>query len=294
MFKTDIAREACEKLLDSQVESREFELYGLACASVEIKSDEVAKQVGKRKGRYISIESDAILRADNEQYQSVSLAIADQLRQMLPKDKAPVLVAGLGNRELTPDSIGSKVIDKILVTRHIFEFMPQAADERLRAVSAIAPGVLGVTGIESADIIISIAKKIGAKAIIVIDALAARASERLFATFQISNAGIEPGAGVGNKRSALTEQTAGIPVIALGVPTVVYASSLVYFAIKNMMQDDKSAEEYAQKISSVAPEMVVTPKEIDTIAKDASQIIADGINFALHNVPSQEIKQFTF
>lgn len=294
MFKTDIAREACEKLLDSEIDKKEFNLFGLPCASVEIKSDVVAKEIGKRKGRYVSIECDAVLRGDSEKYKDISFAIADQLRKMLPDKSAPVLVAGLGNRELTPDSIGNKVIDKVLVTRHVFEFMPQAADERLRSVSAIAPGVLGVTGIESADIIASIAKKIGAKAIIVVDALAARASERLFSTFQISNAGIEPGAGVGNKRSALTEQTAHIPVIAIGVPTVVYASSLVYSAIVNMMQDDKSAEEYAQKISSVAPEMVVTPKEIDTIAEDASLIIADGINFALHNAPSEEIKQFAF
>lgn len=292
MLKTDIAQEACEKVFSSQIEKRQYKSFGLDCLSVEIKSDEAEKLSGKRKGIYISIQSDAIIRGDKDEFEYIARAISGELKKMIPKNTT-VLVAGLGNRELTPDSMGTLCVEKTIVTRHIFEFMPKSIDERFSSVSAIAPGVLGVTGIESADIISSVAKRISAGVLIVIDSLAARESERLFSTFQISTAGIEPGAGVGNKRSALTEKTVGIPVIAVGVPTVVYASSIVYSAIVDATKDEKRAEKFSNMYSATK-DMVVTPKEIDIMIEDASQILSDGINLALHDISYEEIKNFSF
>ena len=171
----------------------------------------------------------------------------------------------------------------------------------MRPVCALAPGVLGVTGLESADIISSVCKKVDIKAVIVIDALAARRSERIFSTFQMTDAGIEPGAGVGNKRSALNRASLGIPVIAIGIPTVVYASTLVYDAVEELLvsatgQKEEVVRDAAEKAATQKmQDMVVTPKEIDVIAEDSAKILADGINLALHrDICLDEIAEYMF
>ncbi len=290
VFRTDLAKEAYEgneKL--SGINNRDITLNGIKGNCVEITDDEAAEKTGKRKGKYISFESDALLRRDVEEYENISRAIAKGLNELMHISKDDtVLVAGIGNKSMTPDSVGPKTVEKTFVTRHIFEFLPDEADERMQPVCALAPGVLGVTGIESADIISGICKNADVKAVIVIDALAARRFERMFSTFQLTDTGIEPGAGVGNKRSGLNRDALGIPVIAIGVPTVVYASSLVYDAAVEMLSaatggDESAVEDAAREISQTRMgDMVVTPKEIDVIANDSAKVIADGINLALH------------
>ncbi len=303
IFRTDLAKEAYEG--NGQLEgiiSRDIILNGIKGSCVEVISDEAAKKIGKRKGKYISFESDALIRRNVAEYENISRAIAGAVNGLLHVEKSDtVLVAGIGNENMTPDSVGPKVVGKTFVTRHIFEFLPDEADERMHSVCALAPGVLGVTGIESADIISGICKKADVGAVIVIDALAARRSERMFSTFQLTDTGIEPGAGVGNKRSELNEATLGIPVIAIGVPTVVYASSLVYDAAVKMLisatgGDENAVENAAREISQTQiGDMVVTPKEIDVIADDSAKVIADGINLALHSgMTLEEINAYMF
>lgn len=289
IFRTDLAKEACKGLENTDgLGSEEFTSFGISGNRVRIYSDGASRKTGKRKGEYVSFETDAVNSRDAENYENISRAIAEEIRKMIKNPRGAVLVAGLGNDRMTPDSVGPKAAKNILVTKHIFEFMPAAADERMNPVCAIAPGVLGVTGIESADIIKGICKENDIGAVIVIDALAARKSERMFSTFQITDAGIEPGAGVGNKRSALNNETLGVPVIAIGVPTVVYAASLVFDAAVDILSSatgktEDEISDAAMKIAKIKmDDMVVTPKEIDIVAADSAKIIADGINLALH------------
>ncbi len=287
IFRTDIAKEAIAN--NGEFETRDFVSFGIKGTEIVLKDQKTADLIGKKKGRYVSFESNAVLNRNVIEYSNISRAIAKELCVFLKNTgkEDTVLVAGLGNKSMTPDSIGPRVVDSILVTRHIFEFMPETLDKRMSPVCAIAPNVLGVTGIESADIIHGICEKAHVKAIIVIDALAARKKERMFSTFQITDTGISPGAGVGNKRSPLTEEKLGIPVIAIGVPTVVYATSLVYDTAVEMLSNatGRNEDEISDAAMKIAQrkmgDMVVTPKEIDIIATDSGKIIADGINLAL-------------
>lgn len=303
IFRTDLITEAAETDSSlSGIKSTKIKNHGIVGTCVQVLNEEAQQRIGKRQGKYISFESEAVLSRDTEEYLKISKALAEEIKKLVPsrKDKT-VLIVGLGNESMTPDSIGPLVVNNIFVTRHILEYLPSEADERMNSVCAIAPGVLGVTGLESADVIKGIITKTDVCAVIVIDALAARRSERMFSTFQLTDTGIEPGAGVGNKRSALTKETLGVPVIAIGVPTVIYASSLIYDAAVDLLsditgQDEQKVEDAAKKMASFSMEdMVVTPKEIDIIAKDSAKIIADGINLALHdNISLNEIQSYMF
>ncbi len=302
IFRTDLATEAAEiKGNKNEIINETKNKYGIKENYIEILSRNYAEKIGKKAGKYISYETDAVIERQTEEFINISKAIADGIDKLITERKN-ILVVGLGNESMTPDSIGPKVIKKVFVTRHIFQFLPDAVDKRMASVCAFAPGVLGVTGIESKDIISGICKNTDISAIIVIDALAARRSERMFSTFQLTDTGIEPGAGVGNKRSAISFESLGVPVIAIGIPTVVYASSLVYDSLKDALslmaenEKEEKIEETAQRISSFSSDdMVVTPKEIDIIAEDCAKIIADGINLSLHkNMTLEEISGYMF
>ncbi len=300
-LRTDLCKETVEIHSNEAVKNEDFEIFGVAGNYIEITDKSSFEKIGKKEGKYISFETDAVTVRDVDKYEDLSKAIGQILKELLKENDGTVLVVGLGNESMTPDSIGPKVVKKIFVTRHIFEFLPEEKDPRMSSVCAIAPGVLGVTGIESADIISGICKNTAVSAVIVIDALAARKSERMFSTFQITDTGIQPGAGVGNKRSPLSKEFLGVPVIAIGVPTVIYASSLVYDAAVDMLlnmtgKDESAVEDAAKRIASFSTgDLVVTPKEIDVIAEDCSKIIADGINLALHKDMSlNEINAYMF
>ena len=302
-FRTDLVCEAAEINPEiTGVKQTKIDKFGIKGTQIQVLDNEASKKLKKSKGSYISFETNALYSRDTEEYLKISKAIAEIIKEFIqPKKDKAVLVVGLGNESMTADSIGPKVIDKIFVTRHILTFLPDEADERMNSVCAIKPSVLGVTGVESADIIKGIIDKTNVCALIVIDALASRRSERMFSTFQITDTGITPGAGVGNKRSALTKETLGIPVIALGVPTVIYASSLIYDAAVDILsemtgQNEEKVEAAANKMAAFLEEdMVVTPKEIDVIAKDSAKIIADGINLALNqDIPLKEMESYMF
>ena len=239
---------------------------------------------------------------DEDTKESVSRSLAKELSNVLKIDEDKVaLVVGLGNWNVTPDSLGPKVVSKIMITRHLKELVPDEIDEGIRPVCAISPGVLGITGMETGEIVKGIVERVKPDVLICIDALASRRLNRVNTTIQIGTSGIAPGAGVGNKRKELSEKTLGIPVIAIGVPTVVDAATMAsdtidlviddlirestkdgdfYKILKGIDREDKHKLISALLTPEVG-DLIVTPKEVDDVIESISKIIANGINIAL-------------
>lgn len=230
---------------------------------VDIVNEDGAKALGKSIGRYITIEAPE-LKNSLDDYEDVCKMIANELKEMGCTDGV-TLVVGLGNRDITPDAIGSRVVSELIVTHHMHSLMPEAMDPGFGSVCAIAPGVMGTTGIETAEIIKSIAQSVKPNQIIAVDALAGADIKRVCTTIQIADTGIQPGAGVGNNRRGLNESTLGIKVIAVGVPTVIAAE---------LLSGGTLPEQYSQ--------LMVTTRDIDLVIKRMSKTIANGINMALH------------
>lgn len=258
---------------------------------VKILSEDGAKALDKPVGSYYTLEADNLtlgIESLNEQVESKMMEILKKLMKLEASDT--VLIVGLGNEDVTPDSIGPKVVSKIDITSHLIKYVPEYIKEGTRAVSAIVPGVLGTTGIETSDIIKAIAEKVQPDKIIVIDALAARNIKRIKNTIQISDTGIAPGSGVGNNRQRINEELLGIPVIAVGVPTVVDSKTIVSDVIEGIIEKDNVAqnqkEQYYDFIENMLPGIennsMVTPNEIDEVIENISTILANGINMALN------------
>lgn len=258
---------------------------------VKILSEEGAKALDKPIGSYYTLEADNLtlgIESLNEQVENKMMEILKKLMKLEANDT--VLIVGLGNEDVTPDSIGPKVVSKIDITSHLIKYVPEYIKEGTRAVSAIVPGVLGTTGIETSDIIKAIAEKVQPDKIIVIDALAARNIKRIKNTIQISDTGIAPGSGVGNNRQRINEELLGIPVIAVGVPTVVDSKTIVSDVIEGIIEKDNVAqnqkEQYYDFIENMLPGIennsMVTPNEIDEVVENISTILANGINMALN------------
>jgi len=288
-FRTDLAIELTEQLADTASQSHctvQREEDGAKISHTRILTPEGEKQFGKPMGDYITVEvvpfSDSV--TDSAQEAEV---IARQIRFLLPDQDGLVLIVGLGNLSVTPDALGPRVIDGILATRHLAgEWERAAGQKHLRPVAALAPGVLGQTGIETSEIIACLCEKIKPSCVIVVDALAARSLKRLGRTVQLSNTGISPGSGAMNRRRELSRQTLGAPVISMGVPTVADGVTVGYDLLAVQGLDD---EEAARTL--FAPEgqsMLVTPKEIDLLIGRASKILAMAINRALQPSLSQE------
>lgn len=288
-FRTDLAIELAEQLADTASQSHhttKHEEDGARISHTRILTPEGEKQFGKPMGDYITVEvvpfSDSV--TDSAQEAEV---IARQIQHLLPDQDGLVLTVGLGNLSVTPDALGPRVIDGVLATRHLAgEWERAAGQKQLRPVAAIAPGVLGQTGIETSEIIACLCEKIKPSCVIVIDALAARSLKRLGRTVQLSNTGISPGSGAMNRRRELSRKTLGAPVISMGVPTVADGVTVGYDLLAVQGLDD---EEAARTL--FAPEgqsMLVTPKEIDLLIGRASKILAMAINRALQPSLSQE------
>ena len=267
---------------------------------VKIINEEGEKAIGKVKGSYITIDINKINLLTEEESEQASDTLSKELKKLIGEkiqNKEDILVVGLGNEEVTPDALGPNVIKDIEVTRHIINYLPQYIDENTRPVSAIAPGVLGTTGIETLEIIKGVVEHIKPKLLIVIDALASRSMERISSTIQISNTGIVPGAGVGNTRKELSENTLGIPVIAIGIPTVVETAVVVNDALDifiEKLQKEAKSNDYLNKLKeedkyneikeALVPKefnFIVTPKEIDELIESMSNIVARGINMSV-------------
>jgi spore protease len=281
---------------------------------VHVNNEKGAEAVGKPVGNYITMDIPKIREKSRDIYEKSCRMLARELKNLIHLDKnATVLVVGLGNWNVTADALGPRVAQKVLVTRHIYEFLPEEVDSTERPVCAISPGVLGITGIETGHIIKGIVDNVKPSLVIAVDALASRNMSRVNASIQIADTGISPGSGVGNKRAALTRETLGVPVIAIGVPTVVDAATMVSDTLDlimdnlmeqagrgsdfyNMLSNIDRDEKYKMIIELLEPysgNLIVTPKDTDEIVDYLSKLVANGINMALHeNIGPDDVDRF--
>ena len=307
-FRTDLALERrdifkknnnLDEIDGVETENKEID-ENLKVSKVKITNQNGEQAIGKPIGDYITIDIKKLRIAEEDEIQKSAEVLSTELREVINKhvqSKDDVLVVGLGNMYVTPDSLGPKVINDIDVTRHIIKYLPQYIDENARPVSAISPGVLGTTGIETLEILEGIVNNIKPKLLIVIDALASRSIERISSTIQISDTGIVPGAGVGNTRKELSQRTLNIPVVAIGIPTVVESAVLVNDCLDlfieklqneaksndylNKLKDRDNYEEIKEALNPNDYNIIVTPKEIDELIDNMSSIVARGINMSL-------------
>ncbi len=288
------------------VHSETEEDNGIRVTRIEVRTPEGARAIGKIEGHYITLEVPGLRSKDTDLQHRVTQKFAREFEMLLkrlgiPKD-SKALIIGLGNWNVTPDSLGPLVVENITVTRHFFQLMPDQVDEGYRQVSAVAPGVLGTTGIETGEIVQGIVEKSKPDFVIAIDALASRALERVNTTIQIADTGINPGSGLGSKRIGLNKETLGVPCIAVGVPTVVYASTIVNNCIDLLISnfkkqtnnteyifgvlDKMSREErhlmVREVLNPLGQDLLVTPKDIDEFIEDIANVIAAGLNESLH------------
>lgn len=282
-FRTDLAveqREMTAKHSDN-VAVRQYARQNANVTEIEILNDEGAKELGKPKGKYITMEIPAFSH-DSELLDGRLTAMTESIRTLLPDEDGPVLVAGLGNEDVTPDALGPRTAHGIFATRHIDRALAsELGFGELRDVCAITFGVLGQTGMETAETIRGIVNTIHPAAVITVDALAARSLQRLGKTVQLTDTGITPGSGVGNSRARLDKETLGVPVIAIGVPTVVDAVTLV----RDFTSDHKMAKEKEDE----AKAMMVCPREIDVTIRRAARFLALSLNCALQPSISPDI-----
>lgn len=315
--RTDLALEAHEIYAKEQqveeivgVDIDTFKKDRINITRVKIRNDEGSKALKKPVGDYVTLEIPEYVHETQENFDVIIKTFSQELKRMMPemsKDSV-TLVVGLGNRNITADALGPKVVDGLLVTRHLFELMPEDISDGVVPVCALSPGVLGITGIETNEIIKGVAERVKPDVIIAIDALASRSISRVMTTIQLSNTGIKPGAGVGNERGGLDKETLGIPVIAVGVPTVVDAATMANDTIDMVIENlsahtDKDTSFYKMLMSIDKNEkynlinevlkrtfvnLVVTPKEVDEVIDDLAEIISDGINICMHSCINTE------
>ena len=289
-FRTDLALERHEIITDEDKEGISFESFsecGMKISRITVKTERAAQKLGKDMGRYSTLEIPFLKDSGDVRGDAIEI-FAREISALIP-ERGTVLVAGLGNKRITPDALGPECIEKLLATRHITPEIAEAIGfSSLRSVAGIVPGVLGNTGIETAEILSGITAKINPSALIVIDALAARSTERLGTTVQMSDTGVSPGAGVGNKRCRIDEKSMGVPVIAIGVPTVVdgVTMTLDFIEKSGISVDKRIKEEYLRGERG----MMVTPKEIDSVISRAATFIAMGINKAMQpHIPTDDL-----
>ncbi|RSK27910.1 GPR endopeptidase [Bacillus sp. HMF5848] len=347
--RTDLAIEAHEMAVDMKAKVskqqtkavegviiKERDEEGIKVSTVKITA-EGANVIGKKEGNYLTLEVQGIRQQDTELQQKVEHVFAKEIRKFIQQlginDNASCLIVGLGNWNVTPDALGPMAVENLLITKHLFDLQPERVDRDFRPVSAIAPGVMGITGIETSDIIRGVIDKSKPDFVIAIDALAARNLERVNSTIQVSDTGIHPGSGVGNKRKELSQETLGIPVIAIGIPTVVDAVAItsdtidyilkhfgretkegqkpsnsltpagMTFGEKRVLTDEDLPDETEKQtylgiigtlteqekrrlihevLSPLGHNLMVTPKEVDTFIEDMANVVASGLNVALH------------
>ena len=320
-IRTDLALEDKERFESDNVEVQGVSLKEdydeereIKVTTVRIETENGAKVMKKPVGTYITMEAPNMAVPDEDYHDEISKELAKFLARFIKKDKEDysILVVGLGNRKVTPDALGPYVVDNLNITRHIVKEYGKYAmgEEDVRLVSAIVPGVMAQTGMETVEIIKGIVKETKPDMMIAVDALAARSSKRLNRTIQITDTGINPGSGVGNHRNAITEDTVGIPVLAIGVPTVVDAATIVNDTMENLilalessetlrgvgvvMQGYNAAEKYELVKELISPHLnglFVTPKDIDETVKRISYTISEALNmlFSKGHAHNQEM-----
>lgn len=308
-FRTDLASERRDIFkkannLEDEIDGIEAEEIQenekIKITKVKVTNQNGAEAIGKPIGNYITIDIKKLKVATNDDIQKASDVLSRELKKLIDEHSVAideVLVVGLGNEYVTPDSLGPKVIADIDVTRHILKYMPEVLDPNTRPVSAISPGVLGTTGIETLEILKGIVDNTKPKLLIIIDALASKSIERISSTIQLADTGITPGAGVGNTRKEISKETLGIPVIAIGIPTVVEAATIAADSIdlfieklqneaksNDYLNQIKEEDKYSQIKEALMPgdyNFIVTPKEIDELIENMKDVVARGINMSL-------------
>lgn len=308
-IRTDLALETQEKMQEDRVELKGVRFLeeqvdkNLTISTVVIETENGAKTMGKPKGTYITIEAGNMDEEDEDYHREISRQLAEVIKKLnrIKKEEYDVLVVGLGNREVTPDALGPRVVDNLFITRHVIKEYGKYAfgQEKVNRISSIVPGVMAQTGMESLEIIKGVVRETKPDLIIAVDALAARSTKRLNRTIQVTDTGINPGSGVGNHRHGLTHNSLGVPVISIGVPTVVDAATIVndtmYNLVTELTQSEafsamgdslktlNDAEKYELIRELLSPNlnaMFVTPKDIDESVKRLSFTISEGINMA--------------
>lgn len=281
--RTDLALEARENMKETdedlrgiRVEENYDEEKDIRVTRVIIDTKNGARAMNKPMGSYVTIEAPKMLEPDEDYHREISECLAEQLKEIIPKldEEQSILVVGLGNRDVTADALGPHVVDNLYITRHVVKEYGKAAYNcsKMHMISSIEPGVMAKTGMETAEIIKGVVGQTSPDVVVVIDALAARSTKRLNRTIQITDTGIHPGSGVGNHRDALTKESLGLTVIAIGIPTVVDAATIVADALEN--------GEHPKAISELN-NMYVTSKDIDAVIKRLSFMVSEGINIAL-------------
>jgi spore protease len=267
-------------------------------SDVQVTTSEAAQQLGKSPGHYITIEAPELRKRNRTVEDEVSAVLADELQRLinLTADSV-VLVVGLGNEQATPDALGPRVLEQLLITRHVRELVPQDLRGKLRAVCGIAPGVLGTTGIETGEIIRGIVEHVNPDVVVAIDSLASQSIERMLTTIQLADTGIQPASGVGGKRVGVTKQVLGVPVVALGIPTVVHALTIAsetidllserfhdqgYYGHLQTLTPVEQRQVVQEAVGPLFGDLMVTAKDIDVYIEDISQVVASGVNAALH------------
>ncbi len=283
--RTDLALEAREIWAESAREREQIEgvetaqstREGYPVTTVRITGEQGEQALGKPAGTYVTLELTGLKRREEDAFPRAARALAAELRELLPVGAGEgVLVVGLGNRAITPDNIGPGAVEHTLVTRHLVEQVPEHFGH-FRPVAALAAGVLATTGVESGELVRAVAERIKPACVLAIDALASRSLSRICSTIQLADTGITPGSGVGNHRTALNRETLGVPVIALGVPTVVDVATLCADVLAEAGKGDLEPE----ALRGAGAGLMVTPRDIDQSAADLAKVIGFGVNLAL-------------
>jgi len=299
----DIALKEAQAQTINGVESDEYDVLDMHVTWVKITNEAGERALGKPIGNYITMESPSLREGDIDAHENAIKVMVEILGKIHNLEKGETaLIVGLGNSSVSPDALGPKVVSKLLVTRHIKETLPDALCDNVRPVAALSPGVMGTTGVETYETVAGLVERIKPNLVIAIDALASRSTGRINSTIQIADTGISPGGGVGNKRKSLSEETLGVKVISIGVPTVVDAATLASDSIDriidqmitesesgsgfySMLQDLSGEDKYGMISEMLGPyggNMFVTPKNVDTVIDRLSNIIANALNISLH------------
>lgn len=277
----------------------EQELDHAKVTIITVETDEGSEAIGKPKGQYITIDAPDIRNNNYIIHQDITHVLADKLIELMNlKEDASILLIGLGNWNATPDALGPQVINKTMVTRHLFQLSPEELHGQMRKISAISPGVLGITGIETAEIIRGIVDHVKPDLVIAIDALAAGSLERVGTSIQLADTGIHPGSGVGNRRAGINQETVGCKVIAIGLPTVVNAAVIAHDVVEGVFEQFVTSPTLYKLYKGINPQtfsqiiddvlspfqgnLMVTPKEIDDLIQRSAKIIAGALAISLH------------
>lgn len=312
--RTDLAIENAEMFQETEelqgirIEEETGQVSGIRVTWVTVENEQGAKKLGKAIGDYVTLEVPMLDTTDVSYHREITNEVAEQIRRLLPDIKHKrVLVAGVGNREMAPDALGPMVVDHLFITRHLIQEYGKHSEitKGMGCVSALAPGVMAQTGIETREILLGTIRETKPEVLIVIDALAARSVKRLNKTIQITNTGIAPGAGVGNRRFGIDAESMGIPVIAIGIPTVIDAATIVNDTVGNLLAImDETRNRLSERIwegvapfdeqeryqlmrELMAPEMMnmfVTPKNIDEIVQQMSYTLSESLNSLCHSM----------